>query len=55
MTEEIQLVDQLVRGSKSALKKIYDKYSGPIYKTIRQLAFPLKKLKIFLQDVFTAL
>ena len=55
MTEEIQLVEQLVRGSKSAFKKIYDKYSGPIYKNIRQLVFPREEAEDLMQDVFTTL
>ena len=55
MTEEIQLVEQLVRGSKSAFKKIYDKYSTLIYNNIRKIVHPAQEAEDLLQEVFTVL
>ena len=55
MTEEIQLVEQLVRGSGSAFKKIYDIYSPLIYNNIRKIVHPISEAEDLLQEVFTCL
>lgn len=55
MTEEIQLVEQLVRGSKSAFKKIYDKYNILIYNNIRKIVTPAQEAEDLLQEVFAVL
>jgi len=55
MTEEIQLVEQLVGGSKSAFKKIYDKYNILIYNNIRKIVTPTQEAEDLLQEVFAVL